>query len=105
MFINVVNSVTFLLKAPLKNDVFLIGDFNNWKLETSYQLFKDPNNEDFWITIAGLDINTEYAYQYLIDDGLKIADPYAEKILDRGIGYKTSTPEIIMLEAANHYLK
>jgi len=29
----------------------------------------------------------------------------AEKILDRGIGYKTSTPEIIMLEAANHYLK
>ena len=74
------NSVTFLLKAPLKNNVFIIGDFNNWKLGTAYQMKKD--GDDFWLTIAGLDINTEYGYQYLIDDGLKVADPYSEKILD-----------------------
>ncbi len=74
------NSVTFLLQAPAKNDVFIIGDFNNWQLNESYQLFKD--GEDFWITIAGLDIDIEYAYQYSIDYNIKVADPYSEKILD-----------------------
>lgn len=74
------NSVTFLLKAPFKNDVLLIGDFNNWELNAAYQLYKD--GEDFWITLLGLDINTEYAYQYLIDYTIKISDPYSEKILD-----------------------
>ena len=74
------NSITFLLKAPFKNDVLLIGDFNNWTLDANYQLFKD--GEDFWITLPGLDINTEYAYQYLVDYTIKIADPYSEKILD-----------------------
>jgi len=76
------NSVTFLLKAPLKNDIFIIGDFNNWELDENYQLFKDSNTEDFWLTIPNLDVNTEYAYQYSIDNGLTIADPYSEKILD-----------------------
>jgi glycosidase len=74
------NSVTFLLKAPFKNDVFLIGDFNDWKLNSTYQLNKD--GEDFWITINNLDINTEYAYQYFIDYSVKVSDPYSEKILD-----------------------
>lgn len=74
------NSVTFLLKAPNKTDVLILGDFNNWTLDAAYQLFKD--GDDFWLTIPSLDINTEYAYQYLIDYDIKIADPYSEKILD-----------------------
>ena len=74
------NSVTFLLKAPLKNDVLLLGDFNNWVLNATYQMKKD--GEDFWLTIPGLNINTEYAYQYFIDYSIKVADPYSEKILD-----------------------
>ncbi|MGV8945554.1 MAG: alpha-amylase family glycosyl hydrolase [Lutibacter sp.] len=78
--INPNNSVTFLLKAPFKTDVLLLGDFNNWTLDTAYQMKKD--GEDFWITIPGLNINTEYAYQYLIDYNIKVADPYSEKILD-----------------------
>jgi len=78
--INTDNSVTFVLLAPNKNDVFLLGDFNNWKLVPSYQMFKD--GEKFWITLSNLDPNTEYAYQYYIDYSIKIADPYSEKILD-----------------------
>ncbi|SDY02924.1 Por secretion system C-terminal sorting domain-containing protein [Lutibacter oricola] len=78
--INNDNSVTFLLKAPNKNDVFLIGDFSDWQLNAAYQMHKD--GEDFWITIPGLDIDTEYAYQYFIDYSIKVADPYSEKILD-----------------------
>ncbi len=74
------NSVTFLLKAPFKNDVLILGDFNNWTLNANYQMKKD--GEDFWLTVPGLDINTEYAYQYFIDYSIKVADPYSEKILD-----------------------
>ena len=40
------------------------------------------DGEDFWLTVPGLNINTEYAYQYLIDYNIKVADPYSEKILD-----------------------
>ncbi len=71
------NSVTFLLKAPNKTDVLILGDFNNWTINSNYQLFKD--GDDFWLTIPDLDINTEYAYQYLIDYNIKVADPYSEK--------------------------
>jgi 1,4-alpha-glucan branching enzyme len=78
--INNDNSVTFVLFAPEKSDVFLIGDFNNWELNENYQLYKD--GEYFWITLTGLDIGTEFAYQYAIDYSIKVADPYSEKILD-----------------------
>ncbi|WP_111709433.1 alpha-amylase family glycosyl hydrolase [Lutibacter citreus] len=71
---------TFVLLAPNKNDVLLIGDFNNWTINENYQLYKD--GEYFWITLNNLDTNTEYAYQYLIDYTIKVADPYSEKILD-----------------------
>ena len=74
------NSVTFLLKAPLKTDVLILGDFNSWSLNATYQMKKD--GEDFWLTVPSLNINTEYAYQYLIDYSIKVADPYSEKILD-----------------------
>lgn len=77
---NADNSVTFLLKAPLKNDVFVLGDFNNWKLDAAYQMKKD--GDEFWLTVTGLDVNTEYAYQYHIDYDLTVADPYSEKVLD-----------------------
>lgn len=78
--INADNSVTFVLLAPNKNDVFLIGDFNDWELNPNYQLKKD--GDYFWITLTGLDTSTEFAYQYFIDYDKKVADPYAEKVLD-----------------------
>ena len=43
-----------------------------------------PDGNYWWLTITGLTPGTEYAYQYLVDGNLKIADPYAEKILDEG---------------------
>ncbi|TXE09717.1 T9SS type A sorting domain-containing protein [Seonamhaeicola algicola] len=78
--INNNGSVTFVLQAPFKNDVFIIGDFNNWSLNAAYQMKKD--NDTFWLTVNGLDADTEFAYQYFIDYSLKVADPYAKKILD-----------------------
>ncbi|OSY89454.1 hypothetical protein WH52_02125 [Tenacibaculum holothuriorum] len=79
--VNADKSVTFVLLAPQKNDVFLIGEFNNWSLHQDYQMKKD--GDYFWITVNGLDENKEYAYQYFIDYNKKIADPYTEKVLDQ----------------------
>lgn len=79
--VNADKSVTFVILAPQKNEVFLIGEFNNWALHQDYQLKKD--GDYFWITISGLDQNKEYAYQYFIDYDKKVADPYAEKVLDQ----------------------
>ncbi len=73
-------TVTFVLTAPNKTDVFVLGEFNNFGLNENYQMKKD--GDQFWLTVSGLDANTEYAYQYLIDYSIKIADPYSEKILD-----------------------
>src|SRR5687768_915293 len=43
---------------------------------------KTPDGNYWWIRISGLTPGAEYAFQYLVDGVLKIADPYAEKILD-----------------------
>ncbi len=74
------NSVTFVLLAPGKESVHLLGDFNDWSISTNYQMYKDGDH--FWVTVPDLDPNTEYAYQYFIDYSIKVADPYSEKILD-----------------------
>lgn len=79
--INADKSVTFVLFAPNKNDVFLIGEFNNWALEQAYQMKKD--GDYFWLTVTGLNPDTEYAYQYRIDYSKTVVDPYATKVLDK----------------------
>jgi 1,4-alpha-glucan branching enzyme len=77
-------SVTLVLYAPSKNRVSVIGEFpgSNWVEQTKYQMNKSPDGNYWWLRITGLTPGTEYAYQYLVDGTLKIADPYTEKILD-----------------------
>lgn len=70
----------FVLFAPKKTSVYVAGDFNNWQPDNNYQMKKD--GDIFWLQITGLDKNMEYAYQYWIDNDVKIADPYTNKILD-----------------------
>jgi hypothetical protein len=73
-------TVTLVLHAPGKEHVFVIGDFNHWTPRTDARMNRD--NQHWWITISNLDPGTEYAFQYLVDGELYIADPYTEKILD-----------------------
>ncbi|MCD8742278.1 alpha-amylase [Mucilaginibacter roseus] len=78
-FINDGKSAIFNLYAPGKISVSVIGDFNDWqpaKMKTT------TDGTRWWIQVDGLDANTEYAYQYLINGNLRVADPYTEKILD-----------------------
>ncbi len=78
-------SVTLSLFAPHKEFVYVIGDFNDWKVEDAYRMYKDSVDADtahYWLNITGLAPGQEYAFQYLVDGTIRIADPYADKVLD-----------------------
>ncbi|MEP6683537.1 MAG: alpha-amylase family glycosyl hydrolase [Parafilimonas sp.] len=75
-------SVVLVLYAPLKQNIYVEGDFNNWQITSNYFMNVTPDKQRFWIRIHGLTPGTEYAYQYLIDGTLKVADYNCEKILD-----------------------
>lgn len=77
-------SVTLVLRAPGKNRVIVIGDFNNWTQNVNYTMNKTPDGKFFWLRLHPLTAGTEYAYQYRVDDTIRIADPYTEKVLDPG---------------------
>jgi len=79
------NNVTLALFAPLKEFVYVIGDFNDWKVDLNYLMKKyepKPDSVIWWITLSNLTPQQEYAYQFLIDGKLRIYDPYTDKILD-----------------------
>ena len=74
------DSLAFVLFAPGKTEVHLIGDFTNWTISEETKMKRDGNL--FRKEIGGLDKNREYICQYLIDNRIRIADPYANKISD-----------------------
>lgn len=84
--------VTLVLYAPGKNRVSVIGEIagNSWTEQAQYQMNKTPDGNYWWLKITGLTPGTEYAFQYLIDGSLKIADPYSEKILSADDQYITT---------------
>src|SRR5688572_14128794 len=71
---------TVSLWAPLKTSVYVVGDFTDWKILPEYLMKKD--GEYFWLEVTGLTVGQEYAFQYLVDESVYVADPYADKILD-----------------------
>jgi len=76
------STVTLELYAPHKKFVYVIGDFNNWSVDPNYYMKLSPDSTTWWTTISGLTAKQEYAFQYLVDGNLRIADPYTDKILD-----------------------
>jgi 1,4-alpha-glucan branching enzyme len=73
-------TVTLILLAPGKSNVFLIGDFNNWLQLNAYQMKKD--GDYWWITLTGLTPGKMYGFQYLVDNSIRSSDPYTELVLD-----------------------
>jgi glycosidase len=79
------SEVTLSLFAPAKNFVHVIGDFNNWEINDNYLMKRDSINADsirWWITLTSLTPGVEYAFQYVVDGKIRVADPYAHKLLD-----------------------
>lgn len=77
------SSVYLQLRAPYKNFIYVLGDFNEWSFRPEFQMKKSPDGQFFWIEIGGLEPGREYRFQYYIDqEGLRVTDPYVEKVLD-----------------------
>lgn len=73
-------SATFVLFAPKKKSAYVTGDFNNWSVSNETAMQKD--GDYFFCTVDGLDPDKEYGYQYIVDEKIRIADPYTSKVLD-----------------------
>jgi glycosidase len=76
------SSVILQLFAPEKENIYVIGDFNNWLVDANYQMNRSTDNATWWIEISNLTPNQKYGYQYFIDGSLKIADPLSTLVLD-----------------------
>ncbi|MBD2722702.1 DUF4961 domain-containing protein [Hymenobacter armeniacus] len=81
-YLNGGTSVILNLTAPNKQFVYAIGEFNNWQTLNSAFMNRTPDGNRWWVQINGLTPGVEYAYQYLVDGELRVADPYCEKILN-----------------------
>lgn len=71
---------TLVLYAPFKDHVFVIGEFNDWLPSANYRMKKDGDH--YFLSLSGLTPKKEYAFQYLVDGNITIADPYTHKVLD-----------------------
>ena len=93
--INIVDNSTVTLvlydkdkDGARKDFAHVVGDFNNWTLsnDEQSQMFRDDAAGCWWITFTGLDPAKEYAFQYYVGntgkDPIRVADPYARKVLD-----------------------
>ncbi|MBB4079220.1 1,4-alpha-glucan branching enzyme [Lewinella aquimaris] len=81
--------VSFLLRAPGKTDVFIVGNFNNWSPTAGSRMNRSPDGTSFWLTIPEEDLpcqpllcDSDLLYQYAIDDQGRFADPYSTLVLD-----------------------
>jgi glycosidase len=81
-------SAILTLTAPKKSFVYVIGEFNGWQATPAGLMNKtatvdsDPATGRWWVQLDGLTPGQEYAYQFLVDGQLRVADPYCEKVLD-----------------------
>jgi hypothetical protein len=75
-------SVTLVLFAPKKKNIFALGSFNNWQIDCNKQMNMTPDSARFWTTINGLTPGTIYKFQYFVDGIITTTDPYCELILD-----------------------
>jgi len=76
------STVVFCLYAPYKESIHVIGDFNDWRIEKAYQMFRDTRSNRFWLKVSGLDPDLEYGYQYRVDDLAPQPDPFSALVLD-----------------------
>ncbi|MEW6701373.1 MAG: alpha-amylase family glycosyl hydrolase [Bacteroidota bacterium] len=86
--------VTLALYAPQKNFIYVVGDFNDWKVDTTFFMNRyepKPDSVIWWATI-NVPVGVEQAYQFLIDGDLRIFDPYTDKILDP---WNDNDPELL----------
>ncbi|WP_035568071.1 alpha-amylase family glycosyl hydrolase [Hymenobacter sp. IS2118] len=75
-------SVILALTAPNKQFVYAVGEFNSFQADAAGFMNKTPDGNMWWVQLNGLTPGQEYAYQYLVDGTIRVADPFTEKVLD-----------------------
>ena len=84
--INYVDDHTVILQlwAPNKDHVYAIGDFNGWlQDDPDHLMYQSTDGDTHWIQIDNVEPEVEYRFQYHVyPDNIRIADWYADKILD-----------------------
>ena len=82
--INKINDTDYrlVLFAPNKSNAYVLGDFNDWEVDPEYFMRRSPDGQSFWIDIPGLESDENYAFQYLVDGNIVVADPFSELVLD-----------------------
>jgi 1,4-alpha-glucan branching enzyme len=75
------DSATFVMHAPRKDVVFVIGSFNNYEIRTDFQMNK-ADSATWWFKMGGLTPNQIYTYQYAANCGTRVADPLSTLVLD-----------------------
>ncbi len=87
-YINGGTSAILTLTAPNKSFIYVLGEFNNWQTNAAGLMKKtstvnaDPATGRWWVQVDNLTPGQEYAYQFLVDGQLRVADPFCEKVLD-----------------------
>ncbi len=74
--------VQLILRAPGKNDVFVVGNFNNWTPTAASRMKRTADGETFHLLLDNLPEGEDLFYQYLIDGSIQQPDPYATLLLD-----------------------
>lgn len=77
------SSACFVLRAPMKSYVYLLGDFNQYLPDVNYFMNYSSAEGVWWLTVEGLKPNLDYGYQYLVNGDTRVADPYSELMLSQ----------------------
>jgi hypothetical protein len=82
--VNLMNdsTVIFKLYAPEKNNIYVLGDFNNWQPSLDYHMNLSTDTTTWWLELNNLSPNELYGYQYFIDGTSRFADPLSFRIAD-----------------------
>ncbi|MFO7863637.1 MAG: alpha-amylase family glycosyl hydrolase [Salinivirgaceae bacterium] len=75
-------TVTLVLYAPHKEFVVVNSSYTDWQLSQENQMYRTPDSLRYWITFENVEPGREYAFQYIVDGEITIADPYTDKVLD-----------------------
>jgi hypothetical protein len=87
---NIIPGINYHSGDNTKGNIKLVGTAENirvrgrglHRLENPPEYLMKKDGEYFWMEVTGLTAGQEYAFQYLVDESVYVADPYADKILD-----------------------
>lgn len=76
------SKIRIAVEAPGKKHLFLLGEFNDWKINTNFLFNLNEDGSLHWIEVDNIPENKPFLYQIALNDSQRFADPYAPLVLD-----------------------